>query len=395
MIQINCNVNGTPTDVPYIRSDGGPLYPGAFDGPNRCIFILPTTTPPAGWGGHLNWQNTEVNFLVPVKPGAYEGGNLGLPTIDYVPPVPPTQPSPPIPTREAVCGIQMSFLGGLVVPSSVYGNMPWWPSALSWCDAATRQNVYAAMREAGDTHAIIHVPSGDPLYNEGGQFYSPEKFGALDWTAGQTTLDSRFSDLVDEVIAAGFRYLITMDEQVTASLKIIGLVMQALSAKQLAYGLTLPGYDGVFYGWEPEQIMAWGAKARALQPTCYLGLEHQPGRIPLGEGGDDYKPGGRMQDFDVVLGEFDGNLHQDSTWQILGRMVRPYHRPVDQQGDENPPFYLVDSSRGPRYYCAFETDDPYYWVRTDPNNSVAVQQARQRIGNSRGYLRNLGARYTG
>ena len=306
---------------------------------------------------------------------------------------------PPIPTREQVCGVHMHFRGGLLVDSPAFGRMPWWPSALSWCDPATRQVVYAAMREAGDTHALIEVPNGLPLYNEAGQFYSPDTFGPLDWTDGETMLDEHLSDLVNEVIDAGFRFIINMDERVDHSTLIVQLVMEDLSPTQLAYGLVMPGYDGVFPAWPPAAITNWAAQARRMRPACYLGLEHDPGEIPVGGGPADYAPGGRMDGFDVILGEFQSGagLHSDTTWQVLGRMIRPDNRPPDQPAsdDPHPPFYLADSPRGPRFYCAWETDYPYRWVRTDPNDAAAVAAAQAEIEAERAYFSACGCQYIG
>jgi hypothetical protein len=141
---------------------------------------------------------------------------------------------------------------------------------------------------------------------------------------------------------------------------------------------------------------------RALSGNCYLGIEHNQGHIPLGEGGDDYKPGGRMQNFDVIFGEFDDspdpNTGNDSIWQICGRMIRPYNRPPDQPGndDPNPPFYMnYPNPRGQFYYVGFEYSfnfGAYAWVRVDMNNYVGLQNA---IGIHRNYMKALGSKYNG
>lgn len=304
----------------------------------------------------------------------------------------------PIPTRAQVCGVRNHFMGGLVVDSPVYGRMPWYDACLSWCDAQTRQNAYAVKKQAGDTHVIVEVPNGFPLYDEASQFYNADRFPALDWTHGETKLDSRFTDLLDEVIEAGFFPIIAMDERQAHSQTIVQLVMHAMTDEQEPYCLTVPGFDSVFYGWPPEEVTRWASLARAIRPRCHLGLEHNVGHIPLGEGGDDYHPGGRMDGFDVVLGEF-GNpgLANDATWQVLGRMIRPYHRPPEQPAndDPNPPFYLVDSPRGPRFYCGYETWNPYNWVRVNPNDAAAVAAAQAQIEHERAYFRQLGCQWTG
>jgi hypothetical protein len=307
---------------------------------------------------------------------------------------------PAVPTRAQALAYHTHFMGGIVVNSPTYGLMPWWDSALSWCDPTTRQLAYAAKHAAGDTHAILEVPNGKPLYNEGGQFYSPDKFGPLDWTRGETQLTADFDRLLDEILDNGFYFHIAMDETQQDSMNISKLVARRLKDLGLsAYGFMMPGYDGVFYGWEPsnEVIPLWAADARAINPDILLGIEHQPGKIPLGNGADDYRTNGLMTGFDVILGEFD-MPPDDTVWQVLGRMVRPYHRPANQPSgdDPNPPFYLQDDSpRGPYVYVGFETDNPYHWVRTNMSDLVAVQAAVASAEADRAYLKQCGAVYTG
>lgn len=311
---------------------------------------------------------------------------------------------PPVPTRIEVLGVNMHFRGGLIVRSEIYGNMPWWPTALSWLNKNDRMEVYNVCRNAKNTHILIEIPNGLPLYNEYNQFYSPDKFGALDWTNGETDLShGPFLSLVDEVISQGFKYIINMDERQPNSARIIRLVMNALSDEQLKYGFTMPGYDGVFYGWLPQQIMDWATAARRIKPNAYLGIEHQPGRIPVGNGPTDYDLNGMMQGYDIILGEFGGinaypqdnigYLENDATWQVLGRMIRPYHRDPRQVGDPNPPFYLIDSPRGPRTYCFFETDEPYNWVRINPNDNNAIAAQQKQIADERAYAIQLGCKF--
>ncbi len=311
--------------------------------------------------------------------------------------MPLLQPAiPPVPTRAAVCSVQLTFQG-LTVATTQYGVLPWFEAAMAWLSLpGDRQTVYRAKRAAGDTHCIVMVPNGPPLYDEVNQPYSPDRFGPLDWTNGETVMDPKFIALVTEIIQSGFTPLIFMDERQDHSIKILPLVLEALHGAAVdltPYCVVLPGWDGVFYGWNPDDVVAWAALARAMVPTCYLGLEHNQGHIPLGEGGSDYQPGGRMNGFDVILGEYDGWLPNgspgDEVWQILGRMVSPYHRPPDQPSgdDPNPPFYLQPPSpRGPYYYCAFEFDE-YRWVR----GQVTAEQ----IAQERAYLKACGAKWTG
>ena len=307
---------------------------------------------------------------------------------------------PSVPTRAQVLSYNTHFMGGLLVNSQKYGLMPWWDAALSWCDYATRQEAYRIKRLAGDTHCIVELPNGYPLYDEPEQFYSPDRFGPLDWTNGESSLTPDFINLIKEVIVNGFKFHIAMDERYDHSIKLIPLVANALASSGLTkYGCVMPGYDGVFYGWDPSQIVQWGSIARTINSDIYLGLEFNVGHIPLGEGGRDYQSGGRMENFDIIFGEFNSFVPNngsagDSFWQIVGRMVRPYNRPPDQPSwdDPSPPFYLVDSPRGQRYFVFFETGSPYDWVRCDPNNCNDLINS---INSMRNYAAEAGCYFLG
>lgn len=146
------------------------------------------------------------------------------------------------------------------------------------------------------------------------------------------------------------------------------------------YSLYFPGYDGIFYGWgingevpdrQPERVINFGKIARNADPDIYLAIEHTPGNIPVGEGLDNFKIGGAMDDFDVVASEFNYNLHQDNCWQIVGRMSRDFIQPYDKPtgDDPNPPFILVDCPRGERVYIPMERKT-YWWVRGLVNDHV-------------------------
>ncbi len=315
--------------------------------------------------------------------------------------------------------VNQHFRGGLLVHSPTYGLMPWWPSVLSMCDDVTRQLAYEEMRKAGDTHAIIHVQSGpvgrDP---HGKNFYAnPDKFHTYDWTFGFTTMDPMLSFLVDEVISHGFKFVITMDEIEANSLKTVPLVMHALSPEQLAFGIVIPGYDGVFSkssSWPPASIEQWGMTARSIRPDAYLGIEHGPGYIPVGGGPADWQANGRMRDYDVVFGEFptvspspvyreqepddsENNTACNEVWQTLQRMQRGYKRPPEQPAHVDPTttFYLVDSARGPRSYCAWETWEPYQWVRVNMNDPNAIAAEQRLIEAERQYFKSVGCQFIG
>jgi hypothetical protein len=282
-----------------------------------------------------------------------------------------TSAPPIIPTRDQVCAVRTSGMQGLYVQTRQFGRLPWWDAALAWLAADDRQAVYAAKRAAGDRHQLIELPCGPPLYDEGGQAYSPDKFGPLDWTRANTFIDPALPALVHEVLAARLLPVLFLggddgERGYPIAVRQLPLIVAALGDLMRCV-LVIPGWDGVFYGWTPEHIVAFGALFRSLCPAGYLGIEMSEGHIPLGEGPSDWTRTGRMKDYDVLLVEFNpDNVHQDSTWQISGRLLGPaYRRPADQPtgDDPAPPWYLRDGSpRGPFYPRAFEVKT-YSWVR--------------------------------
>src|SRR5216684_1165424 len=94
------------------------------------------------------------------------------------------------------------------------------------------------------------------------------------------------------------------------------------------YVIFCPGYDSVFYGWDPnagDNVNEFGILFRTLCQNGYLALEND-GHLPLGEGGDDLKPGGRLNNFDTLLLETETWPNTgDMSWQICGRLIRPYN----------------------------------------------------------------------
>lgn len=356
--------------------------PTGYNGGATVSITKPNCTP-------INHRLTDVNgVVIPIpQAGAVE---IAAETLN------PSRP--PIPSRESVLGVNLSFMGGLVVPSAKFGNMPWWDSAFSWCDPATRAQAYALKKAAKETHCILEVPSGASLYSEPlPNFYNPDTFGPLDWTNGLTDLTASFDNLLEEMIDNDFNVIIEMDENFNISLQVVQLVAKRLLDLQLTgFCVVFPGYDGIFYGWSPAQIQQWAAVARSINPGIMLGIEFNPGHIPLGNGEADYQLGGAMQDFDLVAAEANWPA-DDTSWQIIPRCYRPYFRPPNQPSgdDPNPPFYLIDSPRGPRFFFYMETWWPYNWVRVNANDSNAVAQAQAGILDVRTQVRAMGPVYVG
>lgn len=343
--------------------DDGSIY---YSGGQQHVVFTHIPLNLEGWGGNLKvmhpnyvTQNVRVSVVAP---------NLIPSAVTLA----PAMPAPP--TRDQR-GLAKLHFGGLYFNHSMYGTMPLFEACLAWLSAFDRQTLYEVKHAAGDTHLLVEVPAGVPLYDEPNQPYSPDRFGALDATSGMTGLDQWFVDIIVEAIEEGFIPILFLQEDYATSMKMIPLVINGLQGSNkgdlIPYVILSPGWDGIFYGWEPSHqlIPAWGALARATyqgpQGNLMLKLEFNPGHIPLGEGDADYLPGGNLKDFDVIAGEFSpwvvyGVPAGDTVWQIVPRMGCPsgYNRPADQPAwdDPNPPPYVLhDSSRGRRYGWVFET----------------------------------------
>jgi hypothetical protein len=302
-------------------------------------------------------------------------------------------PMPAIPTRDQK-GLAKLHFGGLYFNHSAHGRLPLFDACFAWLNAEDRAEVYRVKHEAGDTHLLVQVPFGIPLYDEPGQPYNGDNFPAKGYDP------TEFYNAIKEAIQNGMIPVIFMSEDYDQSCEMIVHVIKDLSDPSkvdlVPYCIFSPGWDGIFYGWEPshEKIPHWGALARIAykgdQSNLMLFLEFNPGHIPLGEGDADYKPGGDMKDFDIIAGEFSpwmvyGQPAGDEVWQIVSRMACPngYNRPPEQPAgdDPNPPYVLHDCARGRRYGWVFETG-VYEFVRDRITPAV--------LDKHRAYYRNLG-----
>lgn len=326
-------------------------------------------------------------------------------------------PAPP--TRTEICGLSTS-LAGLSYTTTQYGTFPaWMYGGLSTTDQPAAR---AAHLLAGDTHIPIGIsqaydepgtliPAGlrqgyDYAYDLAGfrEILLPVLTAGLlvdlplagdGMSVNDNPAQGEYNDPVGKTY--GFQWLMNNLGRIIAGLRGDGT---PANPDLTPYILFRPGWDAVFYGWsvpgevpdqQPDRVQQFGELFRSLLPNGYLAIEHTPGNIPCGEGGADYAAGGLMRNYDTILSEY-ANVHADSCWQVVGRMVRPYTRPPDQPAgdDPSPPFYLSPGTpRGPYFYVAFEPTigGAYQWVRghctVDDVNAV------------RAYLRAMGCALTG
>jgi hypothetical protein len=350
---------------------------------------------------------------------------------------------PAIPTRAQVCSVQHS-LAGLTYHTKEFGNVPAW--FYGRLNAEDRAQARADHRAAGDTHLPFPITEA---YRESGTLWPPELADGYDYTHDLDT----YRAIAHEAIADGFlidcplggdglgagpdyndpvgrtygcQWLMMNLERMIRALEGDGTPDRPDLTKYICFR---PGWDAVFYSWgdpaaarskgglrwrwvrwrygtggkaptpltakqldeQQTRVKQFGALFRQVLPLGYLGIEHTPGNIPCGEGGGDYAPGGLMTTYDTIMGEYN-TFHEDSYWQIAGRMLEDYHRPPDQpRGDDpNPPHYLAPGNpRGPYFYVVFEPTKAgaYEWCR----GRCTLEQIQQEDR----YIRSTGATLTG
>lgn len=320
---------------------------------------------------------------------------------------------PAAPTRAQVCGLKTS-LQGLTYHTTQFGPIPaWFYAGLNPIDRAIARADHKAV---GDTHIPISISAA---YKEAGTLWPDALKEGYDFTQDldgfrailtEVICDGLFVDLplAGDGLGAGPGYNDPVGntyghQWLMANLPRFVKALQGDGATKpdlTPYIIFRPGWDAVFYGWgvdgevpdrQPDRVRDFGALFRRLLPNGYLAIEHTPGNIPCGEGGGDFAPGGIMRTYDTILSEFK-TVHEDSCWQVVARMVRPYHRPPDQTAgdDPNPPFYLAPGTeRGPYFYVAFEPTKGgvYEWCR---GNCTLAD-----VEDVRSYLRGLGCALTG
>lgn len=359
----------------------------------------------------------------------------------------PSGKFPPIPSRSQVCSIQES-LQGLTYQTSEFGPIPaWFYPGLNLDDRAKARQTH---KTAKDTHIWIPISAA---YKESGTLWPNQLKDGYDYTQNLDEFRKVLIDvicdglLIDMPLAGdglglgpdyndpvgrtyGHGWLVNNLERIIRGLQGDGS-SQTVTGDLTPYIIFRPGWDAVFYGWggmespshltamksqhglrwrhthpnkprpvkmstkelddQQKRVKEFGELFRRILPNGYLAIEHTPGNIPCGEGGGDYAPGGLMTTFDTIMGEFH-TVHEDSFWQIAGRMVSPYHRPSDQPtgDDPHPPFYLATpSDRGPYFYVAFEPTKGgvYEWCR----GLCTLEQVKEVDS----YMRSCGCTLTG
>lgn len=316
-------------------------------------------------------------------------------------------PWPAAPTRDQVCAVAIGFQG-VTIQSAQFGTFPAFGPETSTLNDSDLLSYFEQVKAQGWTHVEFAVSWN---YQEPGYSYPVP---GRDLSQNLPELKRRIvlaiqAGLFVALFCAGDGESVNADPQPGQYNDSQGWtygrqwLMQNFARIYAAMGPTaesaydcrpfmvfVPGYDGCWYGWNgPQAVIDWWTLCRqSLTAGGYQGFEYGAGLCTLGDSVNAYAPNTGQQ-VDVFLQEFPvGPLpssNPDQVWQILGRMVSPYHRPPDQPSgdDPHPPYLLATGTpRGPFYYIAYEFDC-YLWVR----NRISVAQVNQ----DRAYVRACGA----
>lgn len=326
--------------------------------------------------------------------------------VDVFPLQNPIKPWPPIPTRDEVCRVLIGFQG-VTIQSRQYGTFPAFGPETSSLDDDDLRSYLDQVAALGWTHVEFAVSwnyqSRDYSYPIPGRDLSqnlPELKRRIEMAIRRGLKVALFCAGDGEGSGPGYNDPVgwTYGRQwLMANFQRIYDAMGPTPESDKdcrPFMVFLPGYDGTdSYAWVTAQnLVDWWRFARQVidrGSVGYLGQEWSAGHCQAGgewDGPATYINGPAMA-LDVILQEFPASApmptgEPEQVWQMMGRMVRPYHRDPNQIDDPNPPYYLAQGTpRGPYYYVCYEYDT-YYWVR----GKISVQQ----IESDRRYLRARG-----
>jgi hypothetical protein len=355
---LSVSVPGATALLELDAERGGP-YTATADSTGLLVFTIPLSGP---WGEVLTV--TAPGYVTSQTRLTMCAADCNQPNIILVPAL------PPVPTRAQVTAVKLTFQG-LTVCTAQLGCIPWFePFIVALTNPADRKAVYAAKHAQGDTHLIVECfSSSRPVYNEA-------PFTGI--IAPNCDADPQtFLSLVEEVIQNGFTPIVTYDgdngdgtpfgsTNAEQQLPVLAALLRNSQYGDLnPYVLYFRGWDSVFYGSSPANIQAFGKLFRASLPSGYLAIEFNIGHIPLGNGPADYDPGGAMEDYDVIMGEFDNWPYVGAAeWEILWRMlglayIHDAHEAPDTYGGQG--YLYTGSPRGPYAFSCFEWAE-YSWT---------------------------------
>lgn len=309
-------------------------------------------------------------------------------------------PLPAPPDRWTLMTKRWHFQGLRVPIPEFPPNTGWFEPALAWIPKAQRPLVYQTKDAAGDE---LYGLSLSGCYRESGQPYA--QYAGMDFSKDLPALNA----LIDEILTGGpgraIRLFCAGDGQGSGPdyndpfgmtygadwlMHFTPTLLASLGPVRRRFIQLYPGYDGIWYGWNPPQFVQWPQLVRAIDPAMVMGFEHSVGIPPFVFNETDWLPGGALDGWDMTSSEYNGQsgstqclTHDDAVWQIKGRLryaSTPYNRPTDQPAgdDPNPPPCLGDCSRGPRVHEDME------WSTYEDVRGGCTPQG---IDNDRAYLK--------
>jgi len=312
---------------------------------------------PASRDKHLN-EYRDVYSLPHINPGP---GPIPGPV--------PVLPAPP--SRKQLLEGRFKFQG-LQVTLPRFGVMPWWGACWMWLTEDERKSAAAQLIAQGMEILDIEVPSGRALYDEPSQFYSADKFPAID----PSMLE--IANAICFAISYGFKgvwLFLGGDDGQNGYPVAIAQVQDAGSVFGLhpsgdvrKFVVPIPGYDGVWHkpnpssgtGYDPPQIRQFSLTARA-SGFKYPGIEGGVGYLLCGEGGGNYQPGGAMSAYSLILSEYnDGQFVTGDYWQIMARYLgKLYIVPSEQKQHDVPgdPLYPEAHDPHPEFVLLSPNED--------------------------------------
>lgn len=337
-------------------------------------------------------------------------------------------PLPPIPTREQVCGMRLHFQG-LSYNTTQWGRIPsWWYTQLNDLDRKIARDAHKAVDDTGLDLCITGA------YREPGTLWPEELRNGFDLWFNLPVLKTLLREIIcDGLFPALWLGLDGMSvnshpkpgqyndpvgdtygfEFGMNHIRRLREALQGLSGSECPDGedlepyiLTIPTYDGGFYGWsrpgdpdgvDRQHVGQFGALYRSLKMQGHLGFEFN--HLPLGLGPSDYGMNGNMRFYDTVMAELPTGLpyllpsdpgYQNpdvnpiaGTVMIVDRLVphfiRPPEMPRGPRWDPNPINYLAGGNgQGlPYFFNALEYYE-YAYCRGQVDDA-GVEVCRQRL----------------
>lgn len=325
----------------------------------------------------------------------------------------------PRPTRDEVCGIRTAFQG-LTVSTEQFGpGRPWFdPDTAALVRNYDRYAVYEAHRAYGSTHLTLSLDLGglESLPRILDVAHEAITQGGLTGIILCCMGDGQQHGGDHDPGALGFEWLIANFHAIVQNAARVRVGDHTLAD----HIIFVPGFDGVVPAWQPPTrvdefvLMARGV-LDMVGSAGYLGLELSAGYAVWGSAAGAETNNWATaagQCVDVILLEAPINMgppapipadwahlpdSEKRRWtqiyQVVGRLVRPFHPYPNQPDDPHPPYLLQGGTPRGDYYVCFWEHSTYEWTR--PWRTGGPPLALEIVNARRQALYAHGLRYVG